>query len=138
MVRSNFLFRLRAALLARACIGSLIPLTRDLFREKTIQINTIGTTLMGLLLLGWIRGARDQRASPAHLVFLSSRECFDPDLDELTRWSQQKGGILRQVSSKENWPSHWWDAEPNYAISKMLLVFAIKEISRLAQGPDGE
>lgn len=93
---------------------------------------------MGLLLLGWIRGARDQRTSPAHLVFLSSRECFDPDLDELTKWSHQKDGILRQVSSKDNWPSHWWDAEPNYAISKMLLVFAIEEISRLARGADGE
>ncbi|KAH6640324.1 hypothetical protein F5144DRAFT_589822 [Chaetomium tenue] len=106
--------------------------------EKTIQINTIGTALMGLLLLGWMRGARDQRASPAHLVFVSSRECFDPDVDQLTKWSQQEGGILRQVSSKDNWPSHWWDAEPNYAISKMLLVFAIEEISRLARGADGD
>ncbi|KAH6843287.1 hypothetical protein B0I37DRAFT_314540 [Chaetomium sp. MPI-CAGE-AT-0009] len=106
--------------------------------EKTIQINTIGTTLMGLLLLGWMRGARDQRASPAHMVFLNSREHLDPDLDELVRWSQQKDGILRQVCSKDNWPSHWWDAEPNYAVSKLLLTYTLEEITRLARGPDGD
>ncbi|KAK3385759.1 hypothetical protein B0H63DRAFT_473543 [Podospora didyma] len=106
--------------------------------EKTIQINTIGSTLMGLLLLGWMRGARALRQSPAHLVFLSSREHLDPDLDELSKWSQKEDGILRQVCSKENWPSHWWDAEPNYANSKLLLMYTIEEISRLAQGPDGD
>ena len=107
-------------------------------REKTIQINTISTTLVGLLLLGWMRGARDHRSSPAHLVFLSSREHLDPDLDQLARWSEREDGILRQVCSKENWPGGFWDAEPNYAISKLLIMYTIEEISRLARGPDGE
>ena len=93
---------------------------------------------MGLLLLGWMRGARDHRQSPAHLVFLTSREHLDPDLDELARWSQREDGILRQVCSKDNWPDHWWVAEPNYAVSKLLLMYTIEEISRLARGPDGE
>ncbi|KAI1345319.1 hypothetical protein F5Y01DRAFT_300830 [Xylaria sp. FL0043] len=106
--------------------------------EKTIQINTIGTTLIGLLLLGWMRGAREHRQSPAHLVFVSSREHLYPDLDELARWSQREGGILRQVCSKDNWPSSWWDAEPNYAISKLMIMYTIQEISKLALGPDGE
>ncbi|ROW13644.1 hypothetical protein VPNG_04525 [Cytospora leucostoma] len=106
--------------------------------EKTIQINTIGTTLIGLLLLGWVRGARDQRASPAHLVFVSSREHLYPDLDELARWSRREDGVLRQVCSRDNWPSHWWDAEPNYAVSKLLIMYTIEEISRLARGPDGD
>jgi hypothetical protein len=115
-----------------------IWLTRKWCREKTIQINTIGTTLIGLLLLGWMRGGRDHRPSPAHLVFLSSREHLYPDLDELVRWSQREDGILRQVCSKDNWPGSWWDAEPNYAISKLLVMYTIEEISRLARGPDGE
>jgi hypothetical protein len=42
------------------------------------------------------------------------------------------------VCSKDNWPSSWWDAEPNYAISKLLIMYTIEEISRLARGPDGE
>ncbi|KAF1962885.1 NAD(P)-binding protein [Byssothecium circinans] len=106
--------------------------------ERTIQINTIGTTLVGLLLLGWMRGARGLRSSPAHLTFLSSREHLYPDLDQLVKWSQQKDGILRQVCSKDNWPGGFWDAEPNYAISKLLVMYTIEEISRLALGPDGD
>jgi hypothetical protein len=93
---------------------------------------------MGLLLLGWMRGARSLRSSPAHLTFLSSREHLYPDLDQLVKWSQQKDGILRQVCSKDNWPGGFWDAEPNYANSKLLIMYTIEEISRLALGPDGK
>ena len=63
------------------------------------------------------------------MTFLSSREHLYPNIDELDRWAQKKDGILRQVSSKENWPGGFWDAEPNYAIEEMV---------RLARGPDGE
>ncbi|KAJ8105588.1 hypothetical protein ONZ43_g7371 [Nemania bipapillata] len=106
--------------------------------ERTIQINTIGTTLVGLLLVAWMREGRAERSSPAHLVFLSSREHLYPNLDELTEWSQREGGILRQVCSKENWPGGFWDAEPNYAVSKLMIMHTIEEISRLARGPDGD
>ncbi|KAK3318787.1 hypothetical protein B0H66DRAFT_249760 [Apodospora peruviana] len=106
--------------------------------ERTIQINNISTTLIGLLLLAWMRGGRDQRPSPAHLVFVTSRDHLYPDLDELVKWSQRDDGILRQVCSKENWPSRWWDSEPNYAISKLLVMYTIEEISKLARGPDGD
>jgi len=85
-----------------------------------------------------MHGARQLRSSPAHLTFLSSREHLYPDIDELVKWSQQKDGILRQVCSKENWPAGFWDAEPNYANSKLLVMYTVEEISRLAQGPDGE
>lgn len=85
-----------------------------------------------------MRGARGFRLSPAHLTFLSSREHLYPNLDQLVKWSQQKDGILRQVCSKDNWPGGFWDAEPNYANSKLLVMYTIEEISRLALGPDGE
>ena len=113
-------------------------LMRKCFREKTIQINTIGNVLIGLLLLGWMREGAAQRKSPAHMTFLSSREHLYPDINELDKWAQKEDGILRQVSSKENWPGGFWDAEPNYAISKLLLVYAIEEMVKLARGPDGE
>ncbi|KAF1974310.1 NAD(P)-binding protein [Bimuria novae-zelandiae CBS 107.79] len=106
--------------------------------EKTIQINTIGTTLLGLLLLGWMREGRDHRKAPAHMTFLSSREHLYPDLDRLVTWSQRNDGILRQVCSKENWPGGFFDAEPNYAVSKLLVMYTIEEISRLARGPNGD
>ena len=85
-----------------------------------------------------MRGARKRRPSPAHLVFLSTREHLYPDLDQLTEWSQREDGILREVSSRDNWPGSFWDAEPNYAISKLLVMYTIEKISKLARGPDGE
>ena len=115
-----------------------IRLMRKWSRERTIQIGTIGTTLIGLLLLGWMRGARHDRPSPAHLIFLSSREHLYPGHGQLTRWSQQKDGILREVCNRDNWPGWFWDAEPNYANSKLLVMYSIEKISRLARGPDGE
>jgi hypothetical protein len=85
-----------------------------------------------------MRGGRSLRPSPAHLTFLSSREHLYPDLDQLVKWSQQKGGLLRQVCSQANWPSGFWDAEPNYANSKLLTMYTIEEIGKLAIGPDSE
>ncbi|KAI0198160.1 hypothetical protein F4808DRAFT_265218 [Astrocystis sublimbata] len=106
--------------------------------EKTIQINTLGTTLVALLLLGWMRGARRDRSAPAHMSFLASRDHLDPDLDQLTTWSQSDDGILRQACSKENWPDHWYEWEPHYPLSKLLLMYNIEEMSRLVRGPDGD
>lgn len=85
-----------------------------------------------------MRGGRAQRATPAHMFFLTSREHLDPDLDELSKWSQREDGILRAVCRRENWPAQWWEAEPNYAVSKLLLMYTVEEITRLARGPDGE
>ncbi|KAF2258614.1 NAD(P)-binding protein [Lojkania enalia] len=106
--------------------------------ERTIQINTIGTTLLSLLLLGWMREARSHRKSPAHIVFVSSRDHLYNDIDPLVRWSQEKDGILRQVSSKDNWDGGFWETQPNYNVSKLLLMYMIEGVSELARGPDGE
>jgi hypothetical protein len=78
-----------------------ISLTRRWSRERTIQINTIGTTLLGLLLLGWMREAHSHRTSPAHIVFVSSRDHLYNNIDPLVRWSQETDDILRQVSCKD-------------------------------------
>ncbi|KAI0803373.1 putative short chain dehydrogenase/ reductase [Xylaria sp. FL0064] len=66
--------------------------------EKTIQINTISTTLVGLLLLEWMRGGRGQRSSPAHLIFVTSRDHLYPDVRQFAKWAETKEGVLRQAS----------------------------------------
>ncbi|KAI1353243.1 hypothetical protein F5Y01DRAFT_277334 [Xylaria sp. FL0043] len=105
--------------------------------EKTIQVNTISTTLVGLLLSEWMRSGRDQRSSPAHLIFVTSRDHLYPDIRQFARWAETKEGILRQVSSKENWLGVL-ETEPNYANSKLLVMYTIEEISKRALGPGGE
>ena len=107
-------------------------------RERTVQINTIGTTLVSLLLLAWMREARGQRKEPARLLFVSSRDHLYNDINQLDKWSQSKDGILREICSKDNWQSGFFETQPNYNVSKLLLMYMIEGISELARGPDGE
>jgi NAD(P)-dependent dehydrogenase (short-subunit alcohol dehydrogenase family) len=107
-------------------------------RERTVQINTIGTTLLGLLLLSWMREAAGLRKFPAHMVFVSSRDHLYNDVAPLCKWSHEGDHILRQVSSKDNWDGAFFSTQPNYNISKLLLMYTIEGISDLARGPDGE
>ncbi|KAH7406999.1 hypothetical protein DE146DRAFT_734387 [Phaeosphaeria sp. MPI-PUGE-AT-0046c] len=106
--------------------------------ERTIQINTIGTTLLSMLLLGWMREVQSHRKSPAHMIFVSSRDHLYNDIGPLVKWSQEKNGVLRQVSSKDNWDGAFFETQPNYNVSKLLLMYMIEGISDLARGPDGE
>ncbi|CAI6090749.1 unnamed protein product [Clonostachys chloroleuca] len=144
---TNFMSKLRASLPGPAALDVAIVSSGIINShweesptgwERTIQINTIGSTLIGLLLLGWMREGRDDRESPSRMIFLSSREHLYPNMDELTKWSQHEHGILRQVCCQENWPGSFWEAEPNYAVSKLLLMYTIEEITRMARGPDGD
>lgn len=107
------------------------------FREQTIQVNTLSTTLLALLLLEWMKEKRPYRNAPAHLVFVSSREHLYPSIKHWDEWGEHEG-ILRHFSSKENWPAWWSTFEPNYANSKLLLMYAIDGISKQALGPDGK
>ena len=84
-----------------------------------------------------MKSTSSHRKAPAHLVFVTSRDHLYPDITEWAEWARQEG-ILRHLSREENWPP-WWDGtEPNYGNSKLLLMYAIEEISKQALGPDGE
>ncbi|PWY83795.1 putative short chain dehydrogenase/ reductase [Aspergillus sclerotioniger CBS 115572] len=102
--------------------------------EQTIQINTLSTTLLGLLLLEWMKHSRRDTTNTPHLVFVTSRDHLDPDITTWTEWSEQPG-ILRHFSDEDNWPVGQLD--PNYAISKLLLTYAVEEICKLAVRRDG-
>ncbi|CAI6290692.1 unnamed protein product [Periconia digitata] len=106
--------------------------------ERTIQINTIGTTLLSLLLLAWMREAASLRKSPAHMVFVSSRDHLYNDISPLCSCQEKKDHILRQLSSKDNWDGAFFETQPNYNVSKLLLMYTIEGISDLARAPDGE
>jgi NAD(P)-dependent dehydrogenase (short-subunit alcohol dehydrogenase family) len=106
--------------------------------EETLQVNTLSTTLLGLLLLAWMKEERTHRKAPAHIVFVTSRDHLYPDITHWAEWAGQEG-ILRHFSSKENWPTGLWaTTQPNYANSKLLVMYAIDKISKQALGPNGE
>ncbi|KAI6089745.1 NAD(P)-binding protein [Hypoxylon rubiginosum] len=105
--------------------------------EETIQVNALSTILLGLLLSEWMKLERGNRETPAHLVFVSSRDHLYPDVSHWAEWSKQ-GGILHHLSSQQNWPPWWATTEPNYDNSKLLLMYAIDEILKRVLGPDNE
>lgn len=103
-------------------------------REQTIQVNTLSTTLLGLLVLGWMKKRQDITRPTPHLVFVASRDHLDPDILSWPDWSKQEG-ILRHFSNKENWPKQ--SVDTNYAISKLMLMYAIEDMCEQAVAPDG-
>ncbi|KAI1826993.1 hypothetical protein F4861DRAFT_494685 [Xylaria intraflava] len=106
--------------------------------EQTIQVNSLSTALLGLLLLAWMQEGRNNRSQPAHLVFITSRDHLYPDFRQWSKWAKEEGGILRHLSDKKNWPAWWKTTEPNYGNSKLLIMYAVAEIAELARGPNGE
>jgi hypothetical protein len=84
-----------------------------------------------------MKEGREARQDPAHLVFVSSRDHLYPDIKQWAEWAGQ-GGILRHLSRKENWPPLWKTTEPNYANSKLVLMYGVEEICKRSLGPNGE
>ncbi|KAI1779471.1 NAD(P)-binding protein [Hypoxylon cercidicola] len=104
--------------------------------EQTIQVNALSTILLALLLLSWMK-ERTHRQSPAHLVFTSSRDHLYPNIKHWAEWAENEE-ILHHLSDKKSWPWFWTTSEPNYANSKLLLMYSVREIISQALGPDGE
>jgi hypothetical protein len=105
-------------------------------REQTIQVNTLSTTLLGLLLLDYMKQKREYRMEPSHLIFVTSRDHLDPDITAWAEQSTQKGGLLQYFSDGKNWPIG--DLNPNYANSKLMLTYAVEQLCERAVGPDGK
>jgi hypothetical protein len=100
-------------------------------------VNALSTVLIALLLLAWMKDGRTYRQNPAHIIFGSSRDHLYPDINLWAKWADQ-GGILHHLNQKQNWPPHWKTTEPNYANSKLLLMYGVVEICKQALGPDEE
>lgn len=104
----------------------------------TIQVNALSTTLLGMLLLDVMKSERANRASPAHIVFATSRDHLYADIRPWKKWAENEG-ILHYLSDEKYWPASWKVyEEPNYANSKLLVMYGIEEICKRALGPDGE
>lgn len=107
-------------------------------REMTIQVNTLSTTLLGLLLVEWMKAEQPYRKAPAHLLFVTSRDHLYANIQNWNKLAESGGGLLRHFSDRKHFPAWWQTTTPNYDVSKLLVMFAIQKISRLALGPSGE
>ena len=104
--------------------------------QEELQVNALSSVLLALLLLPWLRAERRHRAAPAHLAFTTSSASLTNDVSEWEGWARPNGGegILSRWNNKETWPP---GLSGGYPVSKALLMYAGRELTKLAVGPDG-
>jgi hypothetical protein len=97
----------------------------------------LSTALLGLLFVDWMKADRENRTTPSHLVFVTSRDHLYADV---RTWPEiaAKEGILKHLGNPNDWPAWYTDGQPNYANSKILAMYAFDEICKQALGSDGE
>ncbi|KAL9562898.1 hypothetical protein ACKAV7_013084 [Fusarium commune] len=105
--------------------------------EETIQVNTLSTALLAILLIKWMKAGRQNRQTPASLVFVSSGRHLTPDISEWPEWEKRDRGILLHYKKASNWPSDG-AVDAMYATSKLLLMHVFEEICKLAVDAEGE
>ena len=93
--------------------------------EETLQVNTLSTSLLALLLLPKLRRSASI-SGPAHLTVVSSQ-----------LFTSVKAESLRDIPlllERLNTPPV---SRKQYAISKLLLEYVVKKIARLTRNEDG-
>ncbi|KAF4634989.1 hypothetical protein G7Y89_g3116 [Cudoniella acicularis] len=94
--------------------------------EETIQVSVLSTTLLGLLLLPWMKKVGGGKA---HLGFVTSG---NHRRVSVKTWPKEN--ILEHFSKEENWPA----GNPNmYGLSKLLVQYAVREITKLSMSSNG-
>jgi NAD(P)-dependent dehydrogenase (short-subunit alcohol dehydrogenase family) len=96
-------------------------------REDTLQVNTLSTALLGVLLLPKLRESSSD-SSPAHLTIVSSGKIGRVREEELPT----EGGLLKNLSSPEGRSS-----SKRYGPSKLLGEYVARKIAELTRDPDG-
>lgn len=92
--------------------------------EETIQVNTISTVLLGLLILPILEQSSTIK-QPAHLTFVSSGNALRVKAADFTRFADTE--VLRAMSDEKAWSG----GQVQYARSKLLLEYAMRRIAKL-------
>ena len=93
--------------------------------EMDLQVNTLGTALLGLLMLQWMQSAKKPEQTQ-HLGFVGSGAHFD--LVDISSPTFPKQDALNFYNQKKNYPS----GRPMYGTSKLFLQYVTHEIAKLA------
>lgn len=103
--------------------------------EETLQVNTLSTTLLALLLLPKLRSVRPEAsASLPHLVLVSSGLHTGVARSSLPSPPQN---ILSALDTPPE-PAAAFNGGRQYAVSKLFLMYAVKSLASLATSPSGE
>ena len=104
--------------------------------EETLQVNTISTALLALLLIPKLRASKRGESDP-HMVIVSSGLYHSVTAKELGVEPARPENILKGCNdSADRFAAG--NGVRQYSISKLLVMFVVKEIANLATAPDGE
>lgn len=118
--------RIDIVLLCAGCVEFTYTKSPDGW-ETDLQINTLSTTLLSLLLLPWMRSIQ---RGVQHLTIVGSSSHREVDI---LASSFPKCQVLKYWNDENNYKP----AQGSYTISKLLLHYAALEIAKLAENGDG-
>ena len=102
--------------------------------EETLQVNTISTTLLGLLLLPKLRASKRDQSS-VHMVIVSSGLHKGVTAQEIGAGSEN---VLAACNDSESRFASVGGGQRQYAISKLLIMFVVKQLAALGTSPGGK
>ncbi|OQE29435.1 hypothetical protein PENSTE_c002G06027 [Penicillium steckii] len=95
--------------------------------EETLQINTLSTSLLALLLLPKLKES-STLSDPTHLSIVSSQQFVRAKAESL----RTDGPLLDHLNSEER-----FQGPKQYGISKLLLEYVMKTLANLIRNDDG-
>ena len=104
--------------------------------EETLQVNTISTALLALLLLPKLRASKRDENYP-HMVIVSSGLYTGVTANELGVESGTPKDILKGCNDSADRFAAGYGMR-QYSISKLLVMFVVRELAALSTTPGGE
>lgn len=95
--------------------------------EETLQVNTLSTSLLALLLLPKLKNSA-VGSTPSHLTIVSSQQFVRVKAENV----RTEGPLLEHVND----PRHF-NGPKQYGISKLLLEYVVKNLADLVRNEDG-
>lgn len=98
--------------------------------ENTLQVNVLSTALLGLLLLPWMKIAGKGQA---RLGIVGSGLHRSVDISVKNGWPQDN--VLKYWNDERHFKNA--GGFRMYSVSKLLVIYVMRELSELAKGRDG-
>ena len=105
--------------------------------ESTLQVNVLGTALLGLLLLPKLRRSKVPPAELAHLVVITSEAHGWLGHDDFPDPGPYGGNLLKAINGRPA-DGKAFDGLLQNARSKLFAMYAAQALAELAMGPSGE
>ena len=121
--------QLDIAVLNAAVSKSQFGLTADGW-EETLQVNTLSTALLALLLLPKMQQSAQPDWTPRISVVTSRAHMI---VNANSPWLDAPS-ILQEL----NQPGNYGKYSERYAVSKLLMIYVTRQIAKLATKPDGK